>query len=74
MSVRRSLFAQVLDKGGAPLGLYKYPAKKWAVSKAPQEFNAIRSLRSNMESTMLAVSDTGFPILEALGAIVSRGA
>ena len=74
MSGRRSLFAQVLDDGDSPLGLFKYLAKKWAVPKAPQDFTASRSLRLNTDSTTGAVSDTGFPVLEALGDLVSRGA
>ena len=74
MSGRRSLFDQVLDDGDAPLGLFKYLAKKWAVPKSPQDFTASRSLRSNTDSTTRAVSDTGFPVLEALVDLVSRGA
>ena len=50
MSDRRSLFAQILDKGDAPMGLFVYLAKKWVVPKAPQEFTASRSLRLNTDS------------------------
>ena len=74
MSDRRLLLSQVLDKGDAPLALYKYLAKKWAIPKSPQEFTASRSLRLNMDYATGAVSDTGFPVLEALGILVSRGA
>ena len=74
MSGRRSLFSQALDEGGSPLGIFKYLAKKWAFPEAPQEFTASRSLRLNTDSATVAVSDTGFPVLEDLGAIVSRGA
>ena len=74
MSGRRLLFAQVLDDGDAPLGLFKCLAKKWAVHEAPQDFTTSRSLRLNADSTTGAVSDTGFPVLEALGYLVSRGA
>ena len=35
MSVRHSFFAEVLDKGGAVLGLFTYLTKKWAVPKVP---------------------------------------
>ena len=38
------------------------------------EFTASRYLRSNTESATGAVSDTDLPVLEALGALVSRGA
>ena len=44
------------------------------VPEAPQDFTASRSLRSNTKSTTGAVSDTGFPVLESLGALVLRGA
>ena len=73
MSGRRSLFAQVLDAGYAPLGIYIYLAKKWAVPEAPQEFTTSRSFRSNTESASRDINATGFPVLEALGALVSRG-
>ena len=71
MSVRRSLFTQVLDDGYAPLGLFKYLAKKWAVPEASQDFGASRSLCSSMDSATGAVSNTGFRLLKSLGALVS---
>ena len=74
MSGERSLFPYILDKGDDLLGLLKYLAKKWAVPKSPHDFTASRSLRLNTDSATGAVSDTGFPVLEDLGAIVSRGA
>ena len=74
MSDRRSLFAQVLNNGDDPLGLFKYLTDKWEVTEDPQDFTASRSLRLNTDSTMGAVSDTGFPVLEALGDLVLRGA
>ena len=58
MSGRRSLFTQVLDEGDAPLALYKYLAKKWAVPKYLQEFTASRSI--------------GFPVLKDPGTLVLR--
>ena len=73
MSGHLSLFSQVLDKGDAPLGLFKYPAKKWVVPEAPQDFTASRSLRLNTDSATGAVSDTGFLVIKALGALVLRG-
>ena len=42
--------------------------------RSPPGFTASPSLRSNIDSAMVAVSDTGFPVLEDLGALVSRGA
>ena len=63
MSGRRSLFAQVLDDRDAPIGLFKYLANKWAVPKFPQDFTASRSLRSNTDSMIEAISDTVFPLL-----------
>ena len=74
MSGRRSLFAQVLDNGDALLVFFKHLANKWAVSESPQDFTASRSLRLNTDSATGAVSDTGFPVLEALGDLISRGA
>ena len=73
MSGQRSLFPYILDKGDDLLGLLKYLAKKWAVSKAPQYFIASRSLRSNTDSVKGAVSDMSFSVLEALGDLVLRG-
>ena len=73
MSGRNSFFAQVLDKGDAPIGIFKYLANKWAVPGSPQEFTASRSLRSNTDSATGSVSDTGFPVIEALGYFVSGG-
>ena len=58
MSGRHSLFARVLDEGDAPLELYNYLEKKWAVPKAPQEFTVSLYLRSNKDSATGAVSDT----------------
>ena len=72
MSGRRSLFAQVLDDRDAPLGLFKELANKWAVPEAPQDFTASCSLRSNTDSAMGAVSNTGVLVLEALGDLVLR--
>ena len=74
MSVRYLLFAQVLDEGDDPLGLFKYLAKKLTVPESPQGFTASRSLRSNIDYTPGAIRDTGFPVLKDLGALVSRGA
>ena len=74
MSGQRLLFTQVLDNGDSPLGLFKYLAKKWAVPKSPHDFTASRSLRSSTDSATGAVNDTGFSVLEALGALISRGA
>ena len=71
---RRLLFAQALENGNDPLGLFKYLAKKWAVPKAPQDFTARRSLHLNTDSATGAVSNMGFLVLEALEALVSRGA
>ena len=73
MSVRRSLFAQVLENGDTLLGLSRYLAKKWAFPGSPQDFTASRSLRSNKDSATVSVSNTGFPVLEDLGYLVSRG-
>ena len=74
MSGWSSLFTQVLDGGDFLLALYKYLAKEWAVPKAPKEFTASRSLCSNMDSSTGAVNNTGFPVLEDLGNLVSRSA
>ena len=73
MSGRRSLFAQVRDEGDAPLDLFNYLAKKWAVPKSPQEFTASRSLQLNTDSMTGSIRGMGFPVLKALGALVSRG-
>ena len=74
MSGRSLLFAQVLDYGYTLMGLFKYPAKKLAVPEAPQDFTSSRSLRSNTDSAMAAVSGTEFRVLESLGDLISRGA
>ena len=63
MSGRHSLFTQVLCL-----------AKKWVFPKAPQDFTASHFLRSNTDSVTRAVSNTGFLVIEALGALVLRGA
>ena len=67
-----SLFAKVLNEGDYPLGLFKYLAKKSAVPIASQDFTASRSLRSNTDSATGVITDTGLPVLKALGALVSR--
>ena len=67
------VFSQVLDEGDALLGLFKYLSKKWSGPRDPQDFTASRSLHSNTDSVMGAVSDTDFPVLKALGYLVSRG-
>ena len=71
MSVQSLLFSQILNNGDSPLGLFKYLAKKWEVLESPQDFTASRSLRLNTDLTMGGISDTGLPVLEALGALVS---
>ena len=43
-------------------------------TQSPQYFTASHSLQSNTDSATGAVSDTGYPLLEALGALVLRGA
>ena len=68
------MFTQVLDNGDFPLGLFKQLTNKWAVPEFTQELTASRSLHSSTDSTTGAVSNTVFPVLEALGALVSRGA
>ena len=73
MSGWRSLFSKVLDNGNAPLGLFKYLTKKWAVPEAPQDLTAKRSLRSNTDAATGSIIDMGFPVLEDLGDLVSRG-
>ena len=67
MSGRRSFFTQILDEGDAPLVLFKYLAKKWTFPEDPHKFTTSLSLRSNKDSATRAVSDTGFPVIKALG-------
>ena len=55
------------------MGLFKKLAKKWAVPESPQDFTASRSLCSNTDSATGAVRNMGFPVLKALGDLVSRG-
>ena len=58
---------------GVPRLVSSSTSQIWAVPNTPQEFTARRSLYSNTDSATGAVSNTGFPVLEALGDLVSRG-